>query len=299
MATFEGEPYLEAQLGSIATQRQVDWQLIASDDGSADGTVDRLKTFQERHGPDRVTILRGPGHGPLENFLSLLERDDEGDAWAFADQDDVWESDKLRRATAWLATVPADVPALYTSRTQLIDHAGRPGELSPLFRRPPSFANALAQNLASGNTMVFNRAARQLLRRTAVAARDAVMHDWWAYLVVTGSGGEVRYDPTPTVSYRQHAANEVGTTMKPLERAARGFALLRGQWRRWTDQNLRALEKVKGELAPAAAATLDAFSAARQRSIGPRLLGLWRSGVYRQTRRGTLWLWASACVNRL
>ena len=81
--------------------------------------------------------------------------------------------------------------------------------MSPLFRRPPSFRNALVQSLAGGNTMVLNRPARDLV---ALASRRArfVSHDWWAYLLVTGAGGAVHYSAKPLVRYRQHAHNLVG-----------------------------------------------------------------------------------------
>ena len=72
-------------------------------------------------------------------------------AYAYADQDDVWDPDKLERARRWLDTVDPAVAALYCSRTRLIDAAGRDAGLSPLFSRPPSFANALAQNIAGGS----------------------------------------------------------------------------------------------------------------------------------------------------
>ena len=38
----------------------------------------------------------------------------------------------------------------------------------PLFERAPDFRNALVQSIAGGNTMVFNRAARDLLRLSLI-----------------------------------------------------------------------------------------------------------------------------------
>lgn len=300
MATYQGQPHLPAQLDSIAALDGTHWRLVVSDDGSTDGTEAILAAFAARQATGRVTLVSGPRRGALENFLSLIARDDEGgEVYAFADQDDVWERDKITRAWAWLASVPAATPALYCSRTRIIDETGRHTGLSPLFRRPPSFANALTQNLASGNTMVFNAAARRLLRQTIAGARLSVMHDWWAYLIVTGAGGAVRYDPTPTVCYRQHATNEVGTRIGTLDRVANVPAMLTGRWRRWTDKNLEALEATRDTLTPDATRTLDTFSAARRQALVPRLAGLRQSGVYRQTRRGTVLLWAAACAGRL
>ena len=69
----------------------------------------------------------------------------------------------LQRALTWLATVPADVPALYCGRTELVSDDGRSYGFSPLFTRPIAFRNAIIQSLGGGNTMVFNKAAKRLL----------------------------------------------------------------------------------------------------------------------------------------
>ena len=64
---------------------------------------------------------------------------------------------------------------------------------SPLFSKPPSFANAIVQNIGGGNTMVFNNALRALLRE---AGKDVsvISHDWWSYIVAAGCGGKIFYD---------------------------------------------------------------------------------------------------------
>ena len=96
-----------------------------------------------------------------------------------------------------------DVPALFCSRTRIITAEGEPAGFSPLFSKKPSFRNAIVQSIAGGNTMVMNRAARDIMleasRRTGF-----VSHDWWCYLILTGVGGIVHYSPTAKIGYRQH-----------------------------------------------------------------------------------------------
>jgi hypothetical protein len=119
-------------------------------------------------------IHAGPAEGSTANFLSLTCRADiDADYFAYADQDDVWESDKLERAVNWLKTIPEGVPALYGSRTLLVDARNQHIGYSPLFEREPNFRNALVQSIAGGNTMVFNRAARDLLRRRAKTSKPS------------------------------------------------------------------------------------------------------------------------------
>jgi hypothetical protein len=52
---------------------------------------------------------------------------------------------------------------VYCSRTILVDVNGNQIGCSPLFTKKPSFANALVQSIAGGNTMVFNKKARDLI----------------------------------------------------------------------------------------------------------------------------------------
>jgi glycosyltransferase involved in cell wall biosynthesis len=300
LCTYQGREFLPLQLDSIAAQTHEQWSVYASDDGSSDGTIEVLEQYRRAWEPGRLSIVAGPRRGFALNFLSLTCRPDiDADYFAYADQDDVWEPEKLARAVARLQRVDASTPSLYGSRTRLIDRDGRVVGQSPLFVRPPGFANALAHNIAGGNTMVFNRAARALIRRSVDAGCAPVTYDWWAYLLVSGAGGVVMYDPEPMVRYRQHGRNLVGARTRPRDRLHNIREMLRGRVTGWSDVNLAALERVRELLTPASARTLDAFRDARRRSLVPRLVGLWRSGVRRQTAGGNVGLWLAAILGRV
>ncbi len=299
MCTMQAQHFLAHQLNSIATQTYPAWAIRASDDGSDDHTHAILDYYQSHWGEDRLSIHAGPAVGSTANFLSLTCRADiDADYFAYADQDDVWEADKLERAVEWLKTVPAEVPALYGSRTLLVDARNQHLGYSPLFNKEPCFRNALIQNIAGGNTMVFNRAARELLR-TAGENVEAITHDWWAYMLVTGCGGRVHYDPHPTVRYRQHDSNQFGTNQSIKAHLRRARLLLQGRFRDWVDANVRALEKVQHLMTEENRVVLQEFNSARSRWLGPRLLGLKRSGIFRQTALGNLGIFAAALINRL
>ena len=299
MCTMQGQHFLAEKLNSIATQTHPRWANWASDDGSDDHTHAILEYYQSHWGEDRISIHAGPAEGSTANFLSLTCRADiDADYFAYADQDDVWESDKLERAVNWLKTVPDGVPALYGSRTLLVDARNQHIGYSPLFDREPDFRNALVQSIAGGNTMVFNRAARDLLRQAGENV-EAVTHDWWAYMLVTGCGGQVHYDPYPTVRYRQHDSNQFGSNVDPVAQLKRARLLLQGRFRGWVDRNLRALQRVRHLMTPANQRVLDEFVQARQRHLLTRLVGLRRVGIFRQTTLGNLGLTLAALINRL
>lgn len=299
LGTYNGEKYLAEQLDSYSRQTHANWKAWASDDGSSDATPSLLRDYQHQWGAEKLAILDGPADGCTRNFLSLATNPAiSADHYAFSDQDDIWEPDKLQRALDWLETQPPGVPALYCSRTMFVDEANRDIAMSQLYTRPPSFANALVQNIASGNTMVFNRAAHQLLCAGGADA-DVYIHDWWLYLLVTACGGTVRYDPHPTLRYRQHDINLIGMNTGWKARLARVRMLFAGRLGEWDEQHVRALQRLDRYLAASSRRTLEIFATARRRGLLPRLIGLRRARIYRQTTLGNFGLLVAAILGKL
>lgn len=299
LCTYRGVPYLTEQLQSIATQSQPHVSIWASDDGSDDGTLDLLRDWQQRWRAGRFEIVAGPRQGFVANFLSQVSNPAiDADYFSFCDQDDIWEADRLSRAVAWLAGQPAETPALYGSRTRLIDEHGQPYGYSTLFARPPSFQNALVQSIAGANTMVMNRAARNLLR-DVTTGETIVSHDWWAYLVVAAAGGAVYYDAYPGLRYRQHGGNLAGSNLGLRAKLWRIRRLVAGHFRTWNETNLRVLRKHEARWTAEARHTLALFGAARDAWLPRRLWLLYRAGVYRQTFEGNLGLLIAALLRRI
>jgi len=284
LGTFNGERFLSEQLDSFWNQTYENWRLVASDDGSTDQTRAILHQYQQAWGPEKLCTVAGPGLGFCENFLSMVcQSQARADLYAYSDQDDIWEAFKLDRAVEWFASVPVSVPALFLTRTRLIDEFGRALGLSPLFVRPPSFQNALVQSLGGGNTMVFNQAARELLK-TAGPTPNVFAHDWWTYLLVTAAGGRVFFDPVPSVLYRQHQRNIMGMNVGLHAQFRRLKLLFGGKAKDWIRRNLAALQRNSNLIMEPQLKTLFFFSEALNKGIFARLAGFSRSGVYRQTR---------------
>ena len=299
LSTYNGAPFLAEQLDSLIAQTHLNWTIYASDDGSSDETLDILAAYQKRLGEQSLVIVAGPRKGFSANFLSLLKRPEvEADYFAYCDQDDLWEADKLERALNWCLTVAPDTPSLYCTRTQLIDSSGAPIGLSPLFSAPPSFRNALVQSLAGGNTMLFNQATRRLLTKTDENDR-IISHDWWTYLVVSGCDGAIHYDATPSIGYRQHGSNLIGSNTGVSERLTRIRKMLTGTFKDWNDANLHALTPLQQDLSPQSRKTLELFVQARNSPMLKRLSLILRAGLYRQTLLGNLGLTAAAILQRL
>ncbi|OOZ75082.1 glycosyl transferase family 2 [Solemya velum gill symbiont] len=299
LCTYNGQKYLEEQLNSIRDQSYENWKIWVSDDGSVDETKKLLEAFQETVGHDRLQIFDGPRSGFAANFLSLISNIDlSADYSAWSDQDDIWDKDKLGNAINWLERQPDTTPALYCSRTRLIDENGEEIGYSPLFRRPPSFANALVQSIAGGNTMVFNHQARSLFNHMPPDL-EIISHDWFAYQLVTASGGRVYYDPKATLNYRQHGANLVGENRSLKALFYRLFQLLGGRFHVWNEVNIKALKKMDALMTSDNKAILEHFEKAHSEGLISRMSGFFRSGIYRQTIVGNIALFIATILKKI
>jgi glycosyltransferase involved in cell wall biosynthesis len=299
LCTFNGARFLPQQLASYEAQDFADWRLFASDDGSQDGTWSLLEAFQKKHGAERVHIRRGPCRGFVANFLSLIcDPTVQGVYYALSDQDDIWDRNKLSRARQFLSDAPVDKPVVYCSRTRLIDEGGGEIGLSTFYQRVPHFRNALAQSLAGGNTMVLNEKLREMLMQ---AGHDVTVasHDWWIYLAITAVGGNVLYDAVPTVSYRMHSRNVIGSNDTAGAQMARARLLWQGRFKGWADMNLAALERIENLMTDENRRTFELFRRSRKQGLVPRVCGLLRSGIYRQSRLGDIGLLAAAVAGKI
>jgi len=300
VCTFNGVRFLKEQLESFIRQAHKNWVIYVSDDGSTDGTLEILKQYQILLGVDRVFIFHGPRQGFGKNFFSLINnREILADYFAFSDQDDVWHDDKLSKAISSLSSFDPQKPLLYCSRTQLIDSKGRTTGFSPLFTKPPCFRNALVQSIAGANTMLMNSRARRLLQQVDGDANVIVAHDWLAYLVISGCGGTVVYDPESTLNYRQHDGNLIGANASLANQISRIRKMLSGRFKEWTSNNLSALACVSNQLTKENQQLLLDFELARNSYLFKRIRLMKKTRVYRQTLKGNISLKVAVVFNKI
>lgn len=220
--------------------------LLIRDDGSVDGTQKILEEYAVKY-PDQVRWYQGENKGVIRSFFDLLlQSDDEAMYYALADQDDYWKSGKLGRGIQVLDEMTEDgMPHLYCCRPLLVDE-----ELEPLvseIHRPPmrpAFANALVENIVTGCTIVMDRTLRDMVRRDPPAF--TVMHDWWFYLVAS-CFGQIYYDETPYICYRQHGGNTVGTNVSRWKEFCDRVRRFRGNRRNISNQIEEFLKIYDGE----------------------------------------------------
>jgi len=207
LSTYNGDKYLDEYLQSLRRQEWSDITLIVRDDGSADKTLQILKKNQGIPNFNLLILSSSGNLGPAQSFFRLLDEAGDGfEFYAFSDQDDVWLPEKISRAVNKLQPVPRSVPALYCSRLEYVDE-----DLNHLqWSRIPhciGYGNAIVENIATGCTLVLNKAARELiLSRMPLMC---LMHDWWFYLTVA-CFGRIVFDDHPGIKYRLHRSNAIG-----------------------------------------------------------------------------------------
>ena len=298
LGCFNGAKYITEQLDSIESQTHQNWCVYASDDGSADEMLDILKEYQVKWGSNKLVILQGPSNGFCQNFLSMVCNPKIiADYYAFCDQDDFWLPEKLTAAIHCLSLKDSSIPYIYGGRTTYVDINLKKTGDSPNFIYPTSFRNALVQNIAGGNTMVFNHATKTLVTKVGIV--DAVAHDWWLYILITGCGGRMHYDSRSYILYRQHPGALIGQNNSLKCQFIRFLKLLKGEYKAWNDQNIGALKLANSFLNYNNRKTLDQFILYRNSNLTRRLRMLSVCGLYRQGWHGEITLFLAVLLKRI
>jgi glycosyltransferase involved in cell wall biosynthesis len=218
LSTYNGEAYLEELLDSVLGQSYESIRVHIRDDGSTDSTVSILHRYQAKD--KRISVELGSNIGVQASFFSLLESvADSTGYFAFCDQDDIWDAQKLEVAVNRIQASERPDSALYFSRLSCVDSRNRHLYDTPVPRNPGVF-NALVENSAIGCTCVFGK--RLLDEFLCADPTHMIMHDWWMYLCAA-SEGVLIYDEVPRIRYRQH--DNTATPREP------GFLRLKNRFR--------------------------------------------------------------------
>lgn len=216
LASYNGEKYIDEQLKSIFNQDYSNFEITVSDDGSEDKTRLIVSEYIKKYN-NKIRLVDGPMQGLEKNFYTLLIQSVNADFYAFSDQDDVWHHDKIQRALERLNSYPKNIPLLFCSSTEYIDGSGNIIINKNSICNKFKFNNILGYNIATGNTIIFNEAARKLINNELLKL-NYLGHDWLMILYVIGVGGKVLYDERPTIQYRIHENNFSGISLNIIGR---------------------------------------------------------------------------------
>lgn len=254
MATFNGECYLREQLDSIISQSYSNWRLLVSDDVSQDSTLDILRSYEAVDSRIQIVSCNTKYGGALPNFQSLLSYV-ESDYFMFCDQDDIWLDTKveqsLNRIQEMERSLGQDLPLLVYTDLKPVDEDLKPladslFDYESFSHEAGSLAKVFVENNAWGCTMLGNYTLCELMTRCA-RLDGIVMHDWLANLVAH-SFGSVSVIDQPTILYRQHRGQAVGSHKFSFMSLVKSYDInrSRGYWAIYRRQARTFLDNYSG-----------------------------------------------------
>ncbi len=208
LSTYNGEKYIEQQIHSITNQKNIDsLTIIVRDDGSWDGTLEKLLQLQKIY--NNIEVIQGKHKGLVSSFFDLLNYayEKEFDYYALSDQDDYWLEEKLNIGIK--AIENHDDPYMYSACSAIVDNnLLMTGEVTQKKLREITFYNSAIQNLCPGHNQILNRAMAGMVVLKTVYSSAIYSHDLWITNVAAVTG-TIIFDNTPHTLYRQHGNNQL------------------------------------------------------------------------------------------
>lgn len=206
MSTYNGEKYIREQIDSILNQEHVNIRLLIRDDGSRDNTIKILNEYSNKY--KNIKVLKETDNlKPAKSFLKLLKISDDNDYFAFSDQDDYWEKNKLYEAIKKLENINNQNGKLYFSSLKVVDE-----NLKVIFKTQIDeyidFSSAILKNICTGCTMVFDKTLKDIIN--SLDFEYISMHDSMIYRIALLIGSDIIVDNNSYIKYRQHTNNVVG-----------------------------------------------------------------------------------------
>jgi len=202
LCTYNGEKYLERQLQSILTQTYTNLEVVVVDDGSTDGTEDIILKYSEVD--PRIRFYKNPKNlGFNKNFEKAISLTS-GEFIAISDQDDIWETDKIR-----LLYENIGDNLLIFSNSLLMDSSGKLSEdqlLSNFSIKNKSFKAYLLHNYTTGHTSLFRKGFLKFI----LPLPERGYYDWWMGFVALYHQ-KITYLDRPLTRHRVHSGSVIQT----------------------------------------------------------------------------------------
>ena len=148
MATYNGARYIREQLDSILQQTIMPDEIIISDDGSTDDTLEIIADYISKY--TNITLLINTDfHGAEGNFMNAFKHCN-GDIIFPTDQDDIWVTNKIEKM---LAAFTDGIEIVY-AQDEIFDEKGVIGNTN--WSIPP-IHRAMWKNSLAGHACAFRK----------------------------------------------------------------------------------------------------------------------------------------------
>ena len=235
MSTYNGHKYLDKQLKSIAEQTVVNnLTLYIRDDGSEDDTFCIIDKWKNKI---NIVLYRGQNVGPAMSFWELLMKTEiKADYYAFCDQDDIWDKDKLEKGIKKLT----GSVQLYACNCRIIDESDNVIRKKRVYNTPGmSIQRLFISGCTQGCSMIFTKELRNYIRTLnikCVPMHDIILMLYAKYL------GEIYWDANPHFGYRVHSNNVVAKSNKSV------FKKIKTTIWNWKNSKNNSMAKVANEM---------------------------------------------------
>ena len=211
MTSYNGEKYIKQQIESILSQSVPVDEVVICDDISKDKTAEIIKEIND----DRIRfIVNETNLGFIANFHKSISLTN-GDYIFLADQDDIWEPNKIERI---LDTMKAVNAKAICTNYKLIDGNGQPLGDKREYNIPPfvknvtgpiqkiTFSMLAYTNLVQGCTYCFTKEIKDIFLRVN---NKFVPHDYQIMLIAANLNGTYFLNEE-LIQYRLHETNTIG-----------------------------------------------------------------------------------------
>ncbi len=197
IAAYNGEKYIVEQLNSILRQLGPEDEIIISDDGSSDRTLELIAGFCSA----QIKVFQNPGKGIISNIENAI-RNTSGDIIFLCDQDDVWLPDKVsiikkRFLESRVNLVVSDAYIVNENLEVLED------SFFKLMNSGSGFFKNFVKNTFIGCCIAFKKELKDIV---LPFPQNIPMHDSWIGLLAELKG-EVLFIPEKLIYYRRHGDN--------------------------------------------------------------------------------------------
>lgn len=205
MSIYKGEKYIQSQMESLINQKGVNIDILIRIDNYNDSTKPIIERYSKNN--DNIYYYEGKNVGYAKSFWNLIQySSSKYDYYAFCDQDDIWEPEKLLHAVKKLKNYDS-IPALYTSNVTSVNNNMEILNYNTFdCSRVLNKFEAFQKNMFPGCVYVFNNKAKSLLQKYDGFLES---HDWATYAIIN-SLGKVVYDRNSYIKYRIHESNAIG-----------------------------------------------------------------------------------------
>ncbi|MGW4378358.1 glycosyltransferase family 2 protein [Kitasatospora sp. NPDC004531] len=241
MPVYNSADTLGASIRSVLAQTHTDLELLITDDGSTDDSMDLLMEFARQD--DRVSPRSAPQQGGAARARNLAISRADGDYVAFLDSDDMWLPAKLERQLAFAAT--AGAPLTFTSYYKVdADYAGDGTDFTPNgrvvhAREHVDYRAMLTQDYIGALTAMYDRNALGTRLMPEMLKRQ----DYALWLSIMRDGTPARGLPEPLALYRAHRAGSLSSNK---------LSLVQYNWALYRDHEHLSLPRSARALAGAA-----------------------------------------------